>query len=369
MPDSPHHQFGHPTPQSRTPAPLNLRVASVVGLALLCAASGCQRFDRLNQKRNPATQTQANMAADSVGREPAIGGASGGKGTLSQARSLQLQGNYDAALAEFERAIETNPRLTLAYMGAADIYRQRGDYNAAQTKYAQAASIEPRNFNANYMNGLMLHLLNKLSEAVRAYLQALSVRPDDFNANLNVATAYLQLGEPQESLSFGQRAVQLNPKDAAARTNLGAVYAALNRHEEAVIEYQQAAELTELSAPLLLNLAESLGKTQRYGEMTNTLEQLVKTQPTAIAYERLGFSYFRSRQYPGALGAFRKSLEIDPNHFPGLNGVGVCLLNQWKFSNETDETARMEAVRALRRSVQIEPNQPKILEMLGRYGR
>ena len=338
-------------------------------------STGCQSFDRPRPSR-PATDTQATpstVSSEYVGKPPAITSGTDRKQSgsaneaVARAQSLQLQGQYDEALNEFERAIESNPRLTTAYMGAGDIYRQRGDYDTAQQRYGAAAKIEPRNFNANYMNGLMLQLLNRLSESVRAYLQALTVRPDDFNANLNLGTAYLQLNEPAEGLPYAQRAVQVNGKDAAARTNLGAIYGALNRHEEAVVEYQQAAELAELSAPLLLNLAESLGKTQRYGEMVNTLQQLVKTEPTAVGYERLGFGQFRLRNYPDALAAFRKALEIDPNHFPALNGVGVCLLNQWKFSNETDEQARTEALKALRRSIQIEGNQPKILELLGRY--
>jgi len=343
--------------------------------AILALSGGCQSLDsrKAKQSGEPASDAAApTVSAEHVGKAPAIsasGSRSSGSASLAVARaqSLQRQGMFDEALNEFEAAIESNPRLSTAYMGAGDIYRQRGDYDTAQKRYGAAADIEPRNFNANYMNGLMLQLLNRLSESVRAYLKALAVRPDDFNANLNLGTAYLQLAEPAEGLPFAQRAVRVNGKDAAARTNLGAIYAALARHEEAVVEYQQAAELTELSAPLLLNLADSLGKTQRFGEMVNTLQQLIQTEPTANAYERLGFGQFRLRNYPDSIAAFRKAIEIDPNHYPAHNGVGVCLLNQWKFSNETDEAARQEALRSLRRSVQIEGNQPRILELLGRY--
>ncbi len=245
---------------------------------------------------------------------------------------------------EFERAIEINPRLTNAYLGAGDIYREQGDYTTAETRYAAAAQLEPANFRAQYSHGLSLQLLNRLSDAIKAYLRALQIRPDDFNANLNVATAYLQLGEPQQARRFAQRAVQLNGSDAAARTNLGAIYSALGEHENAVLEYQQAAELTTLSAPLLLNLANSLGRTGRFEEMINTLNQLVATEPSAAAYERLGMGQFRLRRYDEALSSYRKALELDPDYFPALNGVGVCLLNQWEWSGQRD------AQRGTRRS-------------------
>lgn len=332
-----------------------------LGLAALLAlagTTGCGDWYRTNSagpaKPAPATDRSKpieELANDSVGR----------------AKLLKDQGLAQQALVEFERAIENNPRLTVAYIGAGDIYRERGDYNAAETRYAKAAEIEPSNFDAQYLHGLTLQLLDRISEAIRAYLRALSVRPDDFNANLNLATAYLQANEPTQALPYAQRAVRVDGQSAAARTNLGAVYSALSRHEEAIVEYQQAAELTDLSAPLLLNLADSLQKVGRYAEAVNTLKQLIRTEPSANAYERLGAAQFRSKEYDDALANFRKAAEIDANHYPALNGVGVCLLNRWVWSDQKDEAAHDEALRALRRSLQIEPRQPRILELVTRY--
>lgn len=288
--------------------------------------------------------------------------------SVTNAEMLRADGNLEAALAEFERAIEVNPDLTVAYLGAGDIYRERGDYPEAEKRYAQAAEIEPRNFDAQYKHGLTLQLLNRVSEAVRAYLRALSIRPDDFEANLNLATAYLQLQEPAQALPYAQRAVRLNPSSGPARVNLGSVYAAMNRHAEAVTEYLQAAEQMELSPELLLNLADSYGKIERYAEMIGTLEQLVARHPSAIAYERLGFARFRVKSYDSALESFQRALAIDANHYPALNGVGVCQLNRFLWSDKADRAALEEAMRALKRSLQIQPNQPRIVELVTRYG-
>lgn len=354
----------------------------LTGLTLATSALfGCQSLDRVaNIDRVP--RPPATVSREHSGRPPAVTAGEArpaptaasrseartpGLASVERAKLLQDQGMVDQALAEFERAISENPRLVRAYMGAGDIYREKGDFATAEQRYGRAAELEPQNFSAQYLHGLTLQLLNRVSDAVVAYLRALSIRPDDFNANLNLGTAYLQLGEPQQALPYARRAVELNGRDGPARANLGAVYSSLARHEEAVIEYQQAAELMELSGPLLLNLADGLARTNRHEEAVNTLRQLIRTSPSAVAQERLGASLFRLRDYAAALEAFRSALEIDPNHYPALNGVGVCLLNQWVFSNQTDEQARQEALAALRRSLQIERNQPRILELIGRY--
>lgn len=290
-----------------------------------------------------------------------------GADAIYRAKLAQQKGDLEAARAEFEKAIAENPTLTIAYLGAGEIDREKGDFRGAERNYAKAVELEPGNFDAQYGHGLALQLLSRLNEAVRAYLRALTIRPDDLNANLNLGTTYLQIGEPAQGLNYAQRAVRIDPRNGAARTNLGATYASLGRHAEAVVEYQQASELTELTPPLLLNLADSLGKINRFEEMVNTLRQAIEIQPSASAYERLGSGLFRLRFYDDALVAFRQSVQMDPAFYPALNGVAVCRLNQYLWSNKTDQAAREEAIQLMRQSLQIDRRQPKIVDLLSRY--
>jgi len=346
---------------------------ALIAICVLGSLGGCEsynEFARGGRARDKADAKPNGVNTNYDGQAAAVGGSpTGADGTvdLQQGQTALAAGNYDAALSAFERAIEDNPRLTPAYLGAGQIYQQKGDYPNAEKTFGKAAELEPSNFDAQYGHGLALQFLNRLSDSVSAYLRALTIKPNDYSANLNLGTAYLQLGEAEQGLSFARRAVELDATSSNARINLGAIYSAMGRHDDAVVEYQQASELTELSPPLLLNLAESLGKTGRYGEMVNTLEQLTAAKPTAIGFERLGMGLFRLKRYSESLTAFRKSVEIDPNHFPALNGIGVCLANQYEFSGREDDAARKEAMVAWRRSLQLERNQARILELLTRY--
>jgi len=290
-------------------------------------------------------------------------------GHISTAEEAVRLGDKERALIEFQRAIEVNPNLSTAYMGMADIYRMDRDYPNAELRYAQAARVEPKNFDAQFYHGLMLHLMERVTEAVQAYLRALAVKPDDFRTNLNLATAYYQLEENRQALPYAKKAVDLNGDDGSARLNLGAIYAALGRHQEAVKEYQQAAELMDLNGPLLLNLAESLASLSRFDEMANALEQAAKVDPSAAVYERLGFARFRVKDYEAAKSNFQKSLDIDTNYFPALNGLGVCLLNDWITGDRKDQGIKDRGISCLRRSLQIESDQPQINEIVTRYGR
>ncbi len=342
--------------------PLTLSIVMLT-LVIAPAMTGCRAAGEARRDKNTPNQTVSKNRNQTRSERRAQA-----NDAVVTAQQKMTEGDLEAALREFERAIAVNPAMTVAYIGAGDIYRRQGNLPDAEKNFGRAAQLEPRNFDAQFGHGLVLQLMNRLGESIQAYLRALTIRPGDFETNLNIATAYLQVGEPAQALAFAQRAVAVTPDSGEARVNLGATYAALNQHEQAVIEFQQAAELMDLSPRLLLSLADSLGHAKRHAEMVATLDQLIRIEPSAIAYERMGSGLFRLRRYDAALESFQKALSMDSGHFPALNGVAVCQLNEFLWSGQRDTSSLGEAVVALRRSLQLEPGQPQIVELLRRYG-
>lgn len=343
--------------------PRNRPLVGLGGAALLAgcllAAGGCSMF------KGESGQS-SGTAAGGPGGKASTGNASPGD-LMKQAQAARAEGDADEAIRLLAAAIEKNPTLTVAHLDIGDLYLQQNDVSQAEPHFAAAAQQQPSNFDAQFKHGYALQLLNRLGDSVRAYLRALSIRPDDFQANQNLATAYLQLNEPGAALAYAERSVSINPSSGAARANLGSVLTSLDRHEDAVREYRAAAELMDLTPQLLLNLSESLGKLQRYDEMASTLDQLVSTDPSAPAFERLGYARFKLRQFPMAQDAFRRAIGLDQTHFPALNGLGVCLLNDYIASQRNNEDIRRDALKLLRQSLRLNKSQPKIVELVNRY--
>lgn len=335
-------------------------VAAALAGALACVPTGCGLFRGEGKGATTAANTGASV------EPPARSRANAGE-LVDQAGQARAEGDREEAIRLLAAAIEKNPTLTVAHMQIGDLYLEDSNPEAALSHFDSVAKREPSNFDAHFKSGYALQLLNRLGEAVRSYLRALSIQPDDFQANQNLATAYLQLKEPAAALPYAERAVTIRATSGAARANLGSVLTSLERHEEAVREYRAAAELMDMTPQLLLNLSESLGKLGRFEEMAATLDQLVATKPGAAAYERLGFARFKLRQFPQAQEAFRQAVMLDQAHYPALNGLGVCLLNDYIASQKTNEDARRDGLNFLRQSLRINRAQPKILELVNRY--
>lgn len=278
-------------------------------------------------------------------------------------------GSTEEALALLAMAIEQNPTLTVAHMRMGEVYESTGDYESAEASYRRAADLAPRDFDAQYKHGFALHALKRLAEAVRAYLRALTIRPNDFEANLNLSIAYLELNEAALAEPFAAEAAAQRPSDGAARANLGNVLSELGRDRRAIIEYEAAAELMELGPELLLNLSQSLARLDRFAEMEHTLRRAIELGESAAAWERLGYAQFKQRSFAEAAASFERSIELDAGHYPALNGLAVCLLNRWHASDGADEASRARAVRLLRRSLQVRPDQTRIVSLVDRYSR
>lgn len=288
---------------------------------------------------------------------------------VAQARQLLEQGLTDEALAAFEEALAENPDLTDAQIGAAAIYEDRGNLTEARQRYEQAAETDPNNFTAHYKLGLMQQLLGDIRDAIRTYLEAVAIDPDNFAVNRDLAAAYLQLNRPAEALPYAERAVELDATSRQAWSNLAATYSFLGRYQDAVNTYRQAAELGDLADPVLLGLADAHIKLGNYQRAVNTLEVLIRRSPSSTAYERLGYANYKLRRFEDALDSFEKALESDPRDTAALNGVGVALMTLYIEGEREEAAMRDRAVDAWRKSLRIDRNQPRIIELLTRYGR
>ena len=326
---------------------------TIGGLVGLCAA-GCSHHVAPVVK--PVTQVVTPTVAPTTEQR------------LARAEVARQAGEYELALAVFRQILANNPTIATAYIGIGEIYLVQENYARAEPVLARAARLEPRNFDAQYGHARALQMLKRFVEAVQAYHRALTIRPQNVNANQRLATTYLQMGQPSSALLFAEKVVELDPANGPARANLGTIYLNIGRSGDAIPQYEAAVELMEATVPLLNNLIAALAAEKRYVDAMNTAEFLVKLEPSAEAWERLGWCAFRMGDYQKSIEAYRDSVRINPAYWPALNGVGCNALNTWLLSNKLNGAAFLEARQAFRRSLRVNPEQAKVISLLSRYG-
>jgi len=286
---------------------------------------------------------------------------------LVEANAASESGDYQDALLLFRDLLSENPTLVDAHLGLGRTYERMGDLDKAEPPYARAASLDSENFDAQLGHARVLAGLHRYKEAVRAFHRALVIRPENIEANVGMAMTYLKEGQATEALVFAQKAVELASADGEARVNLAVALERLGRNEEAIAAYETALELVEPRADLLTSLINLYAAEKRLVEAVNAANELIRVAPSANAYERLGWALFRTGDYAKSADAYRKGIQIDPSHWPSYNGVATNALNKWLTSGRSDDAARVEARTSFQRSLQINPDQPKVVAIMTRY--
>ena len=276
-------------------------------------------------------------------------------------------GEYAEAIKLFESLLAQNPTLTDAYLGLGSVQLESGQLKPAERSFSRAARLEPGSFDAQFGHGTVLEALRQYSEAVRAYQRALAIRPTSVTANVGAAKTLIALGKPEAAISFARTAAKLEPEDVAIRLGLANSLEASGQHGLAVKELEIAIELGEMTEDLLLRMVNSYLKTERWEEAANTAQALVTMAPSANAYERLGRSLFYLQDYDGSLKAYQDAVDMKPDDWPSLNGLGVNALKSWLRSGQTDDEMADIARSALQQSLRLNPDQSKVIKILATY--
>ncbi len=118
----------------------------------------------------------------------------------------------DAAIAEYRRAIELDPKLILAHHHLAGASEAKNQWDEAIAEYTKVIAYEPKNAMAHYNLGFALHAQNRLDEAIAAYKIAIDLQPNFAEAHCNQAHALLALGHIASAVDFHKRGHALGSK-------------------------------------------------------------------------------------------------------------------------------------------------------------
>ena len=155
--------------------------------------------------------------------------------------ALHLAGQWQEAVAQFDKAIELDPDLYEAFYLSAYACRDRRDPEGAACMYARAAELAPDDFRtAMLWSGILLDL-GRPSEFRTAALagieraeRSLKAHPDiPLAASLGAATL-ARLGERTRALDWAERAMTIAPDDPLTHFNVACTYALLGEPEKAI---------------------------------------------------------------------------------------------------------------------------------------
>ena len=148
------------------------------------------------------------------------------------------QGMLDAAIAEYEEALQIYPYLPGVYYNLGNVYLRKGMYDQAADEYSRALQLDPSSSRANYALGMAYGAQLEFALALEHFTQAKRLDPAHTQATRKIELMHtLQQLHAQATEDLAQDA-------RAARGNflLGNVYANVGRFRDAAECYERSLE-------------------------------------------------------------------------------------------------------------------------------
>ena len=172
-----------------------------------------------------------------------------------------FKGNHDQALGNVQLALELAQRIgnrhleMSAHNGLGNVYDDLGRYDDAIAEYERAIELDPKDAYPHNGLGNVYFEVGRYDDAIAEYERAIELDPKDACPHNGLGSVYYEVGRYKEAIAEYKRAIELDPKFALPHNGLGSVYYELGRHDEAIAEYERAIELDPKYAMPHLSLA------------------------------------------------------------------------------------------------------------------
>ncbi len=268
------------------------------------------------------------------------------------------------AQANFQKALQLDGELIIAYAGMGNAYDRYGSFDEAIAWYDRAlekADIIAEKWGRKalgavyFSRGRAYHRTLKY-RCIQDYEKAYECDPHLANTSMHLATAYLQAERWDEARDMATKSIQAveektqkAPWDYRAYLTRAGYYAKIGTYQEEVDDLNRALGIAPFADPDILMLlgkaCRDLGVEEAAGEYfdkaINTCGALIdqpnQMKPIYTFYNTRGLVWLELGRVPEAIADFQKVVELAPVQYPhahthyrteGLKNLGLAYMKQ-----------------------------------------
>ena len=215
----------------------------------------------------------------------------------------------------WRHAADSTPDNYIAYNDLGTLLLRQGQPEAALIEFQKALQIKPDFENPYVSGGSALMLMGQVDQAIGYYRQALRIRSNSAEDWSNLATALWKKGEIIEAIEDYKKAAAFKPGSAEMQYNLGHAFAGNRNWRDAISCYQAAIRLGPDEAKFHNNLAAVLVEVGRIDEAVDELRIALRINPNyPDAHYNLGSILGRLGKKEESAAHLREALRLKPDY-------------------------------------------------------
>ncbi len=255
------------------------------------------------------------------------------RASLEASRRLKREGNFRAARAELERALEAAP-------GHAVLLEALGQLHLAEGRVADAARVaddllqrHPGSAGPIKLMGEVLLRQGRPKDAIEHFLEADRQVPSAYTAGL-IVRALVKAREPVEAVRRAEESLQRYPEHPYLLSHLEVAYAESGQHEKAAQTCQRLLALKPQDPYAMRDLIRNRLAGLPPAEMEADLEAILRVptyQRNPQVQKLAAEHHYKAGNFARAATAYREALGLAPGDRHAREQLGFCHYRQGEY--------------------------------------
>lgn len=259
-------------------------------------------------------------------------------GPFLQGEVAMQNGDYETALAAYQRAARLDPEEPRLHARLAHLYVRQGDLERAHQAAAFAVGKRPDDVPTRMLLAGTLVGLEREKEAAEQYREVIAQSPETPESYLLLSALYTKWGEPAKAQVVLEQLVEASPASVMGYYYLGRLHAGAGRLDEARDSFGEALRRNSRSVLILTDLAlveEMRANTQ---EANLLYRRVLALDPgNEVARRRLAGILAGQKRYDEALEEFRQLERIEADPTETRLKIGLIYLEKGDFASAATE--------------------------------
>jgi tetratricopeptide (TPR) repeat protein len=192
--------------------------------------------------------------------------------------------------------------LTLAKLAESYIVFENVDTTQALPLIREAVAIDPKNSVIYIIAGDIYLLVNNGSLAIKNYNSAQYIEPNSPIANMKIGYIYYKGRNLMAAIPYYEQAIALDKNYAPAYRELGQLYSLAGRFKESKEFFETYLTLTNQNIPAKIRYVNALFYSKNYADVIKNVEDIFAVDKSRVYLNRIaGYSSYEQGNYAAAL--------------------------------------------------------------------
>ncbi|WP_245284248.1 tetratricopeptide repeat protein [Bradyrhizobium sp. WSM2254] len=236
------------------------------------------------------------------------------------------KGDYDKAIADFDKALRLNPKLASSYSNRGRAWAMKGDYDKAIPDMNESIRLNPKDAVAYQNRGTVFYHKGDYDKAIADWNESIRLNPREATAYSGRGSAWMGKRDYDRAIVDLNESIRLDPKNAIAYSNRGLAWTGKSGYENAIADLNESIRLNPRNAVSYSVRGLAWSFKGDYDKAIADLTESIRLNPKlANPYNHRGTAWSKKGDLDKAISDYKEAVRLNPDYAVAQENLQLAL--------------------------------------------